>query len=843
MTVTALLAAAPATAYGAGRPDLQTRAVAPPPATVEQGQALRATATVANRGRAAARPSAVRFYLSRDRRVGRGDVKLPGQVPMAKLKRRAALDAALLPVVPVRAGAAAYYLIACADDRRKVRESNERNNCHAARKRVKVAARTTPPTGVTSAGAIEAARRAGQISDADAAGYQVLAAFGDPRLPSRFRGAAGDSGDDLVLERAAAALGDMRPALAAELRAYFVVPSDPRSWHALRHGASAPAGRRAARAAGEEADDPIETRCGVASTRNYPSTSLWSYFDTKNGKVRVWWERSNKGDRAVAKSLAAAVDAPLWTKLTALMRREPPADDGSDLPCRGGDDRLDVSITDDFGGGGVSFPLTLGGMFCGKGPSSILLQHGKATRGLLAHELMHSFQQAFRWSGCNEWLWWADATAEWATDYVFPGDNDEHRAAGAVIGYPTRSLEEDDGFTDQHRYGAYLWPFFVSRELGDDDFVRRTWEAAETNGDSLAVIDSELATPGGFKKLWPKFALYNSMTAPADQYQRWDPSFSSSLRPPFVQFDGSETLGSPPRVSAGPTGTFSGDLNANLKHLSARHYTWRFDGDVKSVVLQNWLAPTDPPDPRLDNASVQAIINQDGVSEQQDWTQDEAIPHIFCKDGAPPEELTVIMANSSHDRSFTLQPERPPRLLATNISCGEWRGTMSLTRSGNGVEESLTSNDLVFRRDPAGEDELDLALVAGTGTWTYSGSDDRCSWSYGPAQIDMAAPAPPSSDDWDGIKINLGGYDPVPGQADPAHVRDVIVDIDGAPDTAVSGHETCDGTPKTRQAAPHLGLHPALGRVAPDGSISGSDKTTEPDGTTYEEQWTFRPVG
>lgn len=157
MTSWALIAAAgaflalPGAAGAAPRPDLQVRAVSTPSLQEAAGSRLAVAATVRNAGDRTAPPSRLGFYLSRDRRKGRGDFRLR---PRARLRaRRPGTRVSLrrtltMPqVIPV----GRYALLACADDTRRVRERRERNNCRSATRRLPVVAPTRPtpftPTG------------------------------------------------------------------------------------------------------------------------------------------------------------------------------------------------------------------------------------------------------------------------------------------------------------------------------------------------------------------------------------------------------------------------------------------------------------------------------------------------------------------------------------------------------------------------------------------------------------------------------------------------------------------------------------------------------------------------
>lgn len=129
------------------RPDLVESSIVVSQRTVEAGARLRATDVVVNRSGGAAIPSATGIYLSRDRRRGTGDVRLgrravPRLVSGARSRRTTSL------LVPAAAAEHSYRVLACADDRRQVREAREGNNCRATAGTVRVTAPGdhTPPT-------------------------------------------------------------------------------------------------------------------------------------------------------------------------------------------------------------------------------------------------------------------------------------------------------------------------------------------------------------------------------------------------------------------------------------------------------------------------------------------------------------------------------------------------------------------------------------------------------------------------------------------------------------------------------------------------------------------------
>jgi RHS repeat-associated protein len=127
--LTLAICASPAAASEQG-PDLTIAklAVTGSPAP---GQSLTAALTVRNAGRRRAQASATAVVLSRDARRSSDDGRLGGGRAKALAPRRTG-KATLRLAVPAGTAAGAYRLIACADAAKRVKESDERNNCRSA---------------------------------------------------------------------------------------------------------------------------------------------------------------------------------------------------------------------------------------------------------------------------------------------------------------------------------------------------------------------------------------------------------------------------------------------------------------------------------------------------------------------------------------------------------------------------------------------------------------------------------------------------------------------------------------------------------------------------------------
>ena len=120
---------------------------------------------------------------------------------------------------------------------------------------------------------------------------------------------------------------------------------------------------------------------------------------------------------------------------------------------------------------------------------------------ILAHEYMHTIQKSYSvtggWCGKNNpFAWLSEATAQWAMDYVYPAVDEEQEVANWFFD-PRGQVVALEKSNDHHEYGAYLFFFFATHYLGDNDLVRQAWVNSETF-DSVACVDQlflQRATP------------------------------------------------------------------------------------------------------------------------------------------------------------------------------------------------------------------------------------------------------------------------------------------------------------------------------------------------------------
>jgi parallel beta-helix repeat protein len=112
-------------------PDLVGSAVSDPPASARLASSFPVTDTVLNQGNAPAGASTTRYYLSLDATKGSTDQLLTGSRAVPALVPGATSTGTATVKISTKTVPGTYFVLACADDKRRVTESNESNNCRA----------------------------------------------------------------------------------------------------------------------------------------------------------------------------------------------------------------------------------------------------------------------------------------------------------------------------------------------------------------------------------------------------------------------------------------------------------------------------------------------------------------------------------------------------------------------------------------------------------------------------------------------------------------------------------------------------------------------------------------
>jgi hypothetical protein len=118
-------------------PDLTVTTVTVTPAKVIRGNSITVKDTTRNRGKGQAEASVTNYYLSSDNRKSKKDRLLTNNSVQA-LDATASSSGTTAVTIPADTRPGSYYIIACADDMKQVSESNEKNNCRASKKKIRV---------------------------------------------------------------------------------------------------------------------------------------------------------------------------------------------------------------------------------------------------------------------------------------------------------------------------------------------------------------------------------------------------------------------------------------------------------------------------------------------------------------------------------------------------------------------------------------------------------------------------------------------------------------------------------------------------------------------------------
>lgn len=525
--------------------------------------------------------------------------------------------------------------------------------------------------------------------------YRVYVLFSDTRLPARYRGVDIPIDDSLFLDQVRDRFATLSPAIQELIQPFLTPPAYEGSWANVK--GSGPT--------------VLQTPppCRIFSDD-------WSFVDSPNGVARIWY-RDDSPDALRASALAASVSGIIWPALSGLMKPHLPLSDQAE-DCNGGNPNLDIYLVDVSG---PSFTIPYGG--CGAGPAFILLKR-TAPDPLLAHEIFHAFQRKFPVRAClssANYHWWAEGSGKWAEEFVYHGAQLEHKFAQPFLTIPEQPLDLDE---ENHRYGSYLFPFFVHGRTGSPEFVRVAWENCVGQPALEAVND---AIPGGFDALWSEFALYNWNADPVDDYRKWDSltmGVSKLITPVEVKLEG--------RPDA------ADDFAVNLPRVSAmyKHYKFTDDevrtvafwnGATKQLSLQDEFKVTSPSDTqKTKGGRVRALIKIRGQAWKiDDWTNRDVVS--FCRDTVAEriDELVLIISNSEFtDRNRKLQhPGLAPVVWVSNIGCWRWKGDAAFEFTTDGLTQKITANATFTHRGGAAPPFI-FYDVQGTQTWKVTG---RCS--------------------------------------------------------------------------------------------------------------------
>ena len=699
------------------------------------------------------------------------------------------------------------------------------------------------PGNPSSFDLIDQAAASGQIDAETALEYKVFSSFKDSRLPSAFQGSDPVTDDTDILLEISAKIRDLSEKAQEILYPFLIPPAYKGSWlNPISSGAT-----------------PNQPRAGIVRCVGEFALGLDSVTDPAN-HARIWFDANDPNSRQQADDLAFELDR-IWVKLINGLGMKDPLPDG-DLICNGGDAKLDIYLVD-VGFAGISADYNgvayyAGAFTCRQFPGYIMLRktlHGAELNSVLAHELMHTSQFAYKTASCfSSYGWITEATATWVEDYVYPSLNFEQPFATNFFYSTEKSLEEIDakGAPKLRQYGAYVFFQFLAHTISPDT-IRKTWEATESIGDSLGAVNKAIEANGGFDKQWSEFAkdLWNQ--APVDQksFHNWD----NLNYVPWLAAD------QPLSIDADLNGKPSLELKLkpDVPHLAINYYNFAFRKSDPASVSRNVLFYN--PYTKLPKAHVQALWQlEDGSWTEEDWSAYKYVG--FCRDAKKwrIKDLTIIISNSEwQDLGSKLPTDDPPRFLENNLGC--WGFDAVTTENYKPAGITISSN-LKYRSvggsypgsytNPT-EGLLRVMVVApilssGTVTYAQSYASGSCQTTFNPQTFNITGSLS-NSQSLPFINYSLEAMPDVlrPSQLKLTGTEDRAYVIEGqSPFAIANGTKTCPNktTSESNPVGIWLNTNHKLGSIAKaldDGHLKGT-YTVPSTSDSWVYTWDFTPV-
>jgi hypothetical protein len=381
---------------------------------------------------------------------------------------------------------------------------------------------------------------------------------------------------------------------------------------------------------------------------------------------------------------------------------------------------------------------------------------------------------------------------------------------------PQESLADAD-------YDGWVFPYAMA-QLHGAGTIASIYAQTERQRDVLHAIDAGL--PGGLARAWPEFARTAWNQDPVEpNFAQWD---NFGQRP---EEDGHE-IGTQ-RVDVGPSGHTDLEVPLGLDPLTRVYRHVKFGPSVTEITVDK---------PSFPSVNVQAILKlRDGTTRIEDWSRQQ---RVFCPrtPGQRPDELLLVVSNTSLTQPSPSGAHNDLRLVATNVGCSRYRGSASGTSNVHGgdtnIDESWNATGLVYDRyldDNQIVPRFLFRLTAGSVTWSLTGTQYGCSLKAGPVTLPVRA---------DGTGGQLETEVFVAPSGAPRVVRKYFANGYGLP--SVQGTETCRTGTYTRYFRPHDFLQtlpdPLSERAIPgDGVLQGAYAEDDGKGSTATYRWRLVP--
>lgn len=531
-----------------------------------------------------------------------------------------------------------------------------------------------PQAEADSASKIDDAERAGAIDHDTALLYKLYASLDYGSLPAEYQSSNPAAGEATgTLAELSGRLEQLPAELRAKVNPFFLRPTDPESVWQKR---SATAGA------------PGSIQLAAVSVIQY------QYVDATDTSVRVWYPGAlGQSKVELAQELADEIDnSAMWDlEKRAMLGHEPCSDEGT--PNNGGDGRLDVYLvwpgvgldwsgrtaaldSTDYGKTvpGVAVPQAAGAAGCPA--TSYVIVDGSRDfdhlKSSTAHELFHAFQYSFKNAALGDRDWWAEASATWAMDLVYPNLNHEQVYPDGywsmASGFEEGPLDNTAGMSE---YGAYLWPFYLVQKSGDTSgmAVGSLWQATETTSPIKAM--SELS---GWSDRFKEFALWNWNKDGAVKYIDSGAQIpEAKLSQATVCMD-SQGVGNDCFLNEGTTAISVGQGPTTVQYYEGVPH----QPGIEMVRFDLTGLKGKP------GAGIQAILSIGGGQiKVEDWS--DKSERKFCIKSEDLTRAIVIVSNSSVASGQTLDGEI--KVEASAEGCTGWSGTITYTET---ISRTLT---------------------------------------------------------------------------------------------------------------------------------------------------------
>jgi len=549
-------------------------------------------------------------------------------------------------------------------------------------------------TGPSSITQIDAALSAGDVDEETALLYRLYAAFGDGRLPANLR-AGGYIETGAILRSTRTQLDSLSPAVREIAESFFIPPIYEGTWY-------------------RDAGEPGALSKGRKGEPLGCDATGWDFHETD--KLRVWWSTLRPGHANIAFAVLNELATKAWPKLTALMDRTPPLDSNEMAIVNDGcSDHYDVYIEETQPSSDGSLPRLAyvtdhdGSSGCDPWPRYMVVAGNKSVKTQrriysMAHEFMHSLQFAYRNCLAGDSVrWLTESTANWAIDHVYPNAIDpkyapshfEHAyAQQTYLNSPDKPIYLVDG---EHEYGAYLWPFYLTKVYGDS-LIPDLWAGIGQTEDLQSVLQTMNGLiPGGFHEEFPEFMLlvFNDQAVwearDGFNFEAWDNMTVSpanatptkGLTEVSAHLDGGKDRHILMTLGVEPLAAEMFHIKFDEPAVHSAMFSNGFTFDLKNGALPDLPTPNGTDYAKRVTAEekkgrhVWALVKQDGAWLDEPFDLTDVAFVSICQDEADEsvEELVLIFTNANwEDEAPATSKGLAPRLFVSNVGCGPWVG-------------------------------------------------------------------------------------------------------------------------------------------------------------------------